>query len=159
MIIREGNTKNVSENFTEKEYFNASYGTDNMTSFDYSSSVVLAAQIIRDHFNIPMKVTSSYRTPEHDKSKGRSGTGQHTKKRAGDFAFLDSGNTMLMYHQDILNKGALYQKLRGAGINGFGLYDNFLHIDARESGNQVDPKNGSYAIWSKRVTTKKNFQR
>jgi hypothetical protein len=157
MIIRENNTNKVSNNFTEKEYFDASYGTGSISQFDYSNSVIQAAQIIRDHYGVPMKVTASYRTPEHDRSKGRSGTGQHTKKTAGDFAFLDGGNTLLMYHQDILNKGSLYQKLRNAGINAFGLYDNFLHIDSRSSGNQPDSNYGSYAFWDNRITTKKKL--
>ena len=146
---------NFSNNFTEKEYFDASYGTAGISQFSYSDAVVKGAQIIREYYGVPMKVTASYRTKEHDISKGRSGTGQHTQRKAGDFAFLDGGETMLNYHQEILQKGPLYKKLRDAGINGFGLYDNFLHIDSRSGGNQPDSVFGSYAFWDNRTWTKK----
>lgn len=157
MIIRKGNKSNVSKNFTEAEYFAASFGTSSINEFDYSDKVIEAAQVIRDFFGVPMRVNATYRTVEHEKKQGRSGNSQHTKKIAGDFAFSDDGNTLLKYHQEILNKGELYKQLRAAGINAFGLYDNFLHIDARSGGNQPDATYGSYAFWDNRITTKKKM--
>ncbi len=149
MRIHKGNNNPVSKNFTESEIYNASYGT-NGSPFEYSDKVIKGYQIIRDYFNVPIKPTATFRTSAWDKSKGRSGTGTHTQAIAGDGAFLDDGSTLLKYHQEILQKGKLYQLLRQAGINSFGLYDNFFHIDARSGGNQPDPNFGSYAFWDNR---------
>jgi len=152
-LIEKNNNKQISNNFTSDEYYNASFGNVG-DSFEYSNAVINGAQIIREFFARALKPTSTYRTSEHDKSKGRSGTGAHTQRLAGDFSFNDE-ETLLLYHSQILNKGELYQQLRQAGINGFGLYDNFLHIDGRAGGNQPDEINGSFAFWDKRITTKK----
>ena len=153
MIIGDQNI-NVSKNFTEKEYFSAAYGNFGY-EFYLSDEVVKGGQIIREYFNVPMKVTASYRTPEHDISKGRSGTGTHTKGKASDFVFLDNGETLLKYHEEIINRGPLYKLLREAGINGIGLYDNFLHIDSRESGNTQDQQYGPFGFWDNRTWSKK----
>lgn len=154
MLIRKDNTNKVSANFTEAEYYKASFGT-NGDPFDLSDKVINGGQIIRTYFGVPMKVNASYRTSAWDISKGRSGTGQHTKKTATDFSFVDNGNTMLNYHQEILQKGPLYKELRKAGINGFGLYDNFLHIDSRPGGSTPDSEFGPFSFWDNRTWTKK----
>lgn len=148
MRIHKNYSNKVTNNFTEKEYYNASYGTDG-TPFELSDKTIIAGQIIRDYFNVPMKVTSSFRTSAYDISKGRSGTGTHTLRQAVDYAFLDD-NTIYKYHKEILERGNLYMQLRQAGINGFGLYDNFLHIDSRASGNTVDTNFGNFAFWDNR---------
>ncbi len=153
MRIHKNYNIKVSPNFTEKEYYSASFGTDG-SAFEYSDAVIKGGQIIRDYFGVPMKVTASYRTSAWDKSKGRSGTGQHTKRTAGDFAFLDD-ETLFKYHKEILERGALYQALRQAGINGIGLYDNFLHIDSRATGNTPDSNYGNFAFWDNRTWSKK----
>lgn len=157
MRIHKNRQDKVSNNFTEAEIYNASYGT-NGEPFEYSDAVIRGYQIIRDYYRIPVKPTATLRTSSWDKSKGRSGTGQHTKGTAGDGVFLDNGDTLLAMHQDILNKGPLYQALRKAGINGFGLYDNFFHIDSRPGGNQQDTANGSFAFWDNRTWTKKKIE-
>jgi len=156
MRIHENDNNKVSNNFTEKEYYNASYGTDG-SPFEFSDTTINGGQIIRDYFNVPMKVTSSYRTVKHELSKNRSGKGYHTLKKASDYVFLDD-DTLYKYHKEILERGNLYKKLRQAGINGIGLYDNFLHIDSRESGNTIDTNYGSFAFWDNRTWSKKKTQ-
>ena len=75
-----------------------------------------------------------------------------------DIAPLKNKDVVLSdYHWQILNKGPLFEQLRLAGIGGFGLYDNFIHVDSRAGGNQTD-KLGTYALWDQRITTKKKFQ-
>ena len=59
MRIHKNYSNKVTNNFTEKEYYDASYGTDG-TPFELSDKTIIAGQIIRDYFNVPMKVTSSY---------------------------------------------------------------------------------------------------
>ena len=156
MNIRRNSTNKVAKNFTESEIFNASFGTTGINSFDFSDKTITGAQIIRDYFNEPLRVNASYRTVQHELKKNRSGQGQHPKKTALDLSFQNE-NTNLKYHQEILKKGELYNLLREAGINGFGLYDNFAHIDSRAGGNQPDNINGNFAFWDSRVTTKKKL--
>jgi hypothetical protein len=157
LAIRKGNTNKVTNNFTEKEIFDASFGTQNINGFDISKNVVEAWQIVRDYFGVPIKLTATYRTKEWDISKGRSGNGQHPKRTAIDGAFLGSNaeETQLKFHAEIEQKGELYKALRQKGVTGIGLYDNFNHLDTRvEEGKQKD-EFGSYAFWDSRATTKK----
>lgn len=160
MLIRKGNKTNVTANFTEEEYFNAAFG-DVGNSFELSTNTIIGGQIIRDYFGNPMKVNATFRTVAHEKAQGRSGNGQHPNKRAIDYGFIGANReeTMLKYHQEILTKGTLFKKLRAAGISGFGLYDNFLHIDSRTNATMYRDEFGAYNIWDDRITTKKKSQR
>lgn len=156
MLIRKGSNEQLTNNFTEKEIFNASYG--GVDSFTISDKVLLGAQIIRDFYGVPMGVNSSHRTVAHELAQGRSGNSQHTKS-ALDLRFLeDNEKYLLLYHQDILSQGPLYKKLRAAGITGFGLYDTFLHIDPRTERMSESDEFGKLETWDNRVTTKKKFQ-
>lgn len=158
MIINKGNTTPIfpGANFTQDEVYKASYGT-NGEPFSISDATLKGIQLIRSYYGIPFLISASYRTPAHEKSKGRSGTGTHTKGLALDIdpTGEKQEDVILDYHQQILNKGPLYQQLRAVGVNGFGLYDNFIHIDSRSGGNQPDAQNGSFALWDNRITTKK----
>jgi hypothetical protein len=156
MLIEQNNTSKVSNNFTQKEYYDASFGTTGK-AFNLSDATIKGGQIIRDYFGVPMKVTASYRTRDWDISKGRSGIGQHTQRTASDYAFLDD-DTLFKFHKEILERGELYQALRNAGINGIGLYDNFLHIDSRQTGSTPDANFGSFAFWDSRTWSKKKTQ-
>ena len=102
MRIHKNYSNKVTNNFTEKEYYDASYGTDG-TPFELSDKTIIAGQIIRDYFNVPMKVTSSYRTVKHELSKNRSSKGSHTLKKAVDYAFLDD-DTIEKYNKEIIEK-------------------------------------------------------
>jgi hypothetical protein len=158
MLIRKNNQNKVTSNFTEAEYFAASFGIKE-NEFDFSPITVSGVQIIRDYFGVPMKLTATKRSIAHELSKGRSGDGQHPKGNATDFVFLgpQAEQTLLKYHQEILNQGELFKRLRQAGIKGFGLYDNFNHIDSRPEGGKSKDENGTFAFWDNRITTKKKI--
>ena len=142
VLIRKDSPNKVTNNFTEAEIHNASYGYGD-SSFMISQTVLNGGQIIRDYFNNPALVNSSRRTKAHELAQGRSGNSQHVYGFAIDLDLPEE--ILLRYHQEILLKGDLYQQLRAAGINGFGLYDGFLHIDTREV----------LTVWDNRVITKK----
>ena len=152
VLIRKGENSKVTADFKEKEYFNASYGITG-DSFLMDEKVIQGGQIIRDYFDVPGEVNSSFRTRSHELLMGRSGNSQHVLKRAVDYDYPEA--ILLKYHQEILNKGALYHLLRKAGITGFGLYDGFIHIDSRINKAARVDQYGNYAFWDKRVTTKK----
>jgi hypothetical protein len=156
ILVRKGNTSKVSNNFTEKEVYDASFGEVG-DAFEISDITIRGWQIVRDYFGVPIKLTASYRTKEWDISKGRSGNGQHPKRTAIDGAFIGSNadETQLKFHAEIENKGNLYKALRDAGITGIGLYDNFNHLDSRDGGGKQSDEYGSYAFWDSRTWTKK----
>lgn len=67
---------------------------------------------------IPFVLTSAYRSPAHDKSKGRSGTGAHTLGRAGDIAYTT------MHELFLIIDAALK-----AGFTRIGIAKSFVHLD------------------------------
>jgi hypothetical protein len=159
-LVRRNNTSKLSNNFTEKEVFDASFGTDKINEFNISEETIKGWQIIRDWAGVPIKFTSSYRTKEHELSKGRSGNGGHPQMIAIDGVFLkDNTDNLLKFHAEIDNKGYLYKELRKAGISGIGLYDNFIHLDSRKPENNlplpISDDYGKLSIWDNRTWTKK----
>ena len=72
----------------------------------------------------------------------------------------ETGSNAKNHFDLLLNRygigGNKHVLIREAGINGFGLYSTFLHIDARISGNQPDSKNGSFAFWDNRKKKSKH---
>ncbi len=161
-LIRRGNTGKVSNNFTEKEIYDAAFG-DVGVSFGFDQTTIDGWQIVRDYYGLKIKPTATYRTRDWDLSKNRSGYGHHVKRKAMDAKFVDESSdinkeTLLKLHQEILNEGPLYHKLRVAGIGGIGLYDTFTHLDSRTAGNQTD-EYGTWGFWDNRLLTKKNSRR
>ncbi len=128
MILYKNSNRQITKNFTEKELFSKS--PDAPDSHDLSDRAINGIQIIRDYFGVPVYVTSTYRTEQHNKSIGGASNSQHLKSTAIDGTFKDDA-IMAKYHAEIESQGPLYQKLIAAGILGFGLYDNFFHIDSR----------------------------
>lgn len=91
-------------------------------------------QQIREHFGKPLHITSGYRCPKHNEAVGGTANSLHTKGMAADFVI--SGIKPL----------EIAQYAEQIGINGIGLYDNFVHIDTRENkffwyGHQQEPRN------------------
>lgn len=72
----------------------------------------------RDIAGVPFVINSAYRSPEHEKNKGRSGTGAHTLGRAFDIACMDSACRWKIVF------GAL-----SAGFTRIGIASTFVHLD------------------------------
>lgn len=73
----------------------------------------------RDIAGVPFRLLSAYRSSEHDKSKGRSGTGYHCSGRAVDVACTDGES-----------RRAIIEGCLAVGFT-FGVYPTFIHIDNR----------------------------
>lgn len=129
MIIRKGDTQQLSKNFYAFEFFTKAPG---VTEHYFDERLITADQIIRDHYDHAVTITSTFRPPAYNASIGGSPKSQHLKGKANDFSFRNTAMQQDYNHQ-IRTKGPLYHKLKRAGINGFGLYDNFGHIDTRET--------------------------
>ena len=159
MIITIGNTGEITENFNENEFYSTSPDAPNHHLL--ADNVIYGLQAIRTHYGLPIRVTSTYRTSTHSIAIGSNPiTSQHRKGTAIDFEFIgdDDGSVYQQYIDDILNEGDLFQELNGVWqVNGFGIYDNFFHIDTRlnelEGGDiyaHSTSNNGSYSKWDSR---------
>lgn len=79
---------------------------------------------------IPFVPTSAYRSPAHDKSKGRSGTGAHTLGRAVD---IRCNNPAARYK--------IITAALAAGFNRIGVAGSFIHVDD-------SPNHAPAVIWT-----------
>lgn len=73
----------------------------------------------RELADVPFILNSAYRSSDWDKSKGRSGTGYHTKGRAVDVVCKDS-----------VKRARIVDGCLRAGLS-VGIHRDFIHIDDR----------------------------
>jgi len=153
------NGTNKYGNFTEKELFSKSI--DAGKEHELNKAVIDGFNLIRAYYGVPMFVHSTYRTRAHELVVlGKTSLGQHYYKNAGDIGFsptLDSDSDkikdLIEYQPDLVKqfreKGELYYQLRNIGITGFGVYDFFVHIDARPEGSVFTGNDslGKYSFW------------
>lgn len=85
---------------------------------DMNQSTMNRFDTARDLAGIPLVINCAYRSPEWDRSKGRSGTGAHTLGRAIDVRCNSEHNRFLVVT-------ALMQ----AGFKRIGIYKTFIHAD------------------------------
>ena len=143
MQIHRLSSKLLTAHFKEYEFF--THSPDFSENSHYlDSKLVYAAQIIRDFIKSPVIITSSYRTPLYNAVCGGSENSYHLKSMALD---LDCGSMQSLVNENIIRRGPLYVSLRNCGINGFGLAENFIHIDTRLSGYSQDSLFGSFSLW------------
>lgn len=72
----------------------------------------------REIAGIPFVLSSAYRSPEYDKSKGRSGRGAHTEGKAFDIVCKDDRSRWLIVFSAL-----------AVGFKRIGIGRNFIHID------------------------------
>ena len=72
----------------------------------------------REISGIPFVLTSAYRSPKHDRSRGRSGSGAHTLGRAVDIKCNTSRNRFIVVNS-----------LLKAGFKRIGVAKTFIHVD------------------------------
>ncbi len=128
MIIRKNSNRQITKNFKERELYSRSL--DAPDEHYLSDNAVRAVQIIRDFFGVPVIINSTYRTKRHNASIVGASRSQHLYGNAIDFTFEDK-KYLDLYYAQIVNKWELYDLLKMAGVRGFGMYDNFMHIDTR----------------------------
>lgn len=73
----------------------------------------------RDFAGIPFIINSAYRSVAYEKSKGRSGTSQHTKGVAVDIRCVANAQRF-----------RIVSSLLVAGFRRIGIGTNFIHVDA-----------------------------
>lgn len=115
---KDGNTK-LSANFTAKE-FACGDGSDPIF---VSPSLVTVLQKIRTHFGKPVRITSAFRTSNHNKGVGGASHSQHLFGLAADIKV--DGVTP--------SKVAAYAETLLPKSGGIGRYKTFTHIDVRST--------------------------
>jgi hypothetical protein len=141
--IRRASDKLLTPHFRESEFFCKSLDFKG----DYhllAQSLVMAAEIVREFVDVPVLISSSYRTPEGNKACGGAPDSFHLHGMAID---LRCPLKQSFINENLFRRGFLYHSLRCAGINGFGISERFLHIDVRSFGYSPDPEFGSYSLW------------
>ena len=88
---------------------------------DMKQTTLSKLDTARESAGVPFVLTSAYRSPEHDRSKGRSGTGAHTLGRAIDIRCNTSSNRFL-----------IVKALLKAGFKRIGIDKSFIHADDSE---------------------------
>lgn len=88
--------------------------------------VALNLQVLRDHFDRPIKINSGYRSPSHNKAVGGAKNSQHVLGKAADIVVI--GIPVLEVHATIENL-IKAGKMKNGGL---GLYRNFVHYDVRD---------------------------
>lgn len=90
---------------------------------------VLIAQVIRHEFGYPLKVTSAYRNPDHNRAVGGVRHSEHLAFRALDLVPIGGQAHELFYTAiELLGSGPL------AWDGGLGRYSWGIHIDTRLTG-------------------------
>ena len=115
-IKKKGKNYKVTDHFTLGE-FQCNNGADTVK---YDKQIVTALEAARLFFNVPITVSSAYRTPDYNRRVGGATGSYHTKGRAVD-------------HYCKLSYTLLAKFYEAYGLKGIGCYydDHFVHIDSR----------------------------
>ena len=115
----------LSKNFTKRE-FNSKDGAK-MPEEVFANIKELAAnlQSLRDFLREPIRISSAYRSPEHNKASGGVKNSQHVLGKAADIKVKDIETKDLYL---IIESLILDGKMKDGGL---GLYDTFVHYDIR----------------------------
>ncbi len=130
MQIHPNSNRQITDNFTEAELYSKS--ADASGSHFLDDNVIFGLQSIRSAYGIPIRVSSTYRTPLGNSLAGGVSQSQHLISKAIDFQFINNNTENIQRFQADWNaRKSIYHTLRAFGINGIGFYTNFIHIDTR----------------------------
>lgn len=154
ITLLRGNYSPISAHFNASEFFCKS--ADAPASHPFHSELVDAVEFLRDNYNSAWRVTSSFRTESEERAILRKldvpfFVDVHMKGQAVDSQ--PAFNTLAIMRdltKDFLTSGPVYSRLRQLGINGFGLYDTFIHLDVREEKTPHHDAFGLVAHWDSR---------
>lgn len=119
--------KNISANFKVKE-FKCKDGSDTIICDD--TFVALKLQAIRYHFGKPVTINSAYRTPTYNSKVGGAKNSYHMQGRAFDIVVKDVPLDEVCKYAESL------------GVLGIIRYNNFVHLDSRNSKYYARNNNG-----------------
>lgn len=128
--VVKGDSTRILKNFRFDEFFSKCEGVE---QHFLDKRVLVVSQVLRDILDVPIRINSTYRDPIcNAKLAGASSKSTHIQGLGFDTTILDE-----VYHDyvcdNIQEKGGIYDLLIMYGVRGFGLYDNHIHLDFRES--------------------------
>ena len=91
--------------------------------------LAIQLQLIRDHFNAPIRINSAYRCPDHNHSIGGVPNSQHVKAKASDITIKGYTPSEVAFG---IEEMLLDECIEGFYIGGIGQYNTFTHIDIRD---------------------------
>ena len=129
----------LSKNFTQREFKSKDGASMPEDVLNNVQELACNLQTLRDFLDEPVKVTSGWRSPSHNKAIGGVKNSQHVLGKASDLKVkgIEPEDLYLIIESLITTK----QMKEG----GLGLYNTFVHYDIR----------GTKARWDKR--DKENF--
>lgn len=141
--------KKITSNFLESEFYSFCPGFDESFHF-IDESLIIAIQAIREYYNQPIQIISTYRDHECNSNAGGAKYSRHKDAQALDFRFVGTGWRIARdaFLRDIKTQDCIFQTLFAIGIKGYGAYITSFHIDTRESGGQKY-LDGTYSLWGK----------
>jgi hypothetical protein len=155
ILITKGGQKELAPHFKESEFF-SHQPSPGLTQHEFYTELVEAVAYLRSLYGVAWRITSTYR-PDSIGS-------QHRECRAIDSQDVNSGAghgspVMLDLVAQLLEPTSeVFTHLRRLGINGFGVYDSFVHLDCRDTAKfpaaHVD-RFGRFAFWDNRTEKKK----
>lgn len=115
----------LTENF-DREEFECADGSEMPTDVQLNiAELAVQLEIIRAHFNAPIKINSSYRSPEHNKAVGGSKNSQHLLGKAADIIVKGVSPDEVADAIDFLIATGMIKE------GGVGRYNTFTHYDIR----------------------------
>ena len=85
--------------------------------------LVMVLESLRTHFDVPVRITSGYRTAAHNAAVGGSPHSQHTRGMAADVVLPGVAPAQV----------AAFARRLMPDWGGVGVYSDFTHIDVRET--------------------------
>lgn len=140
--------KKITENFTMEEMFRSETAErkriDNRPTPEIEANlehlVKNVLQPLRDHFGVPIRVTSGYRSPALNKAIGGSSSSWHSHGCAADIQ-IPSGKVSLKTVFEYIYNNLPYTELIAEGIdrNGRVSWVHVALVKGREAKNNLDP--------------------
>lgn len=141
-------SKKITENFTLEEMFRSETAErrriDNRPSADIEANLTYLVknvlQPLRDHFGVPIRVTSGYRSPALNRAIGGSPSSWHSHGCAADIQ-IPSGRVPLKEVFEYIYRNLPYTELIAEGIdrNGSVSWVHVALVKGREAKNNLDP--------------------
>jgi hypothetical protein len=154
LYFDKGQSFKVSEHFDSTEF--DCHGSGCCSRTVINEKLIEYLEQIRNHFNVPITITSPYRCPTHNSRIGGAAGSRHSKGDASDIVVKGvAPRTVAQFAESI-------------GILGIGLYEtsndgHFVHIDTRDYksfwyGQNEQPRTtfGSYSGASNSIVTPSN---
>jgi len=124
--LQKDGDKQLSPNFRVRE-FASRCGADRVLICD---NLVILLQQIRDHFGVPVTISSGFRTEAHNRAVGGAVNSQHMRGTAADIVVRGIAPIVVAQCAEHL------------GAGGIGLYAGFTHIDTRTGRVRWDQRSG-----------------